>query len=109
MDRQVRAHLQVAARRLRNVHTSRTDRTIRVTRRLRDMLHVAMGHIMDRGMVLVIAIAVVMVRGTGVGLAEYLFLVECPNLNAEAQFRSRCGYSKWNITFPLLEFRNANM
>ena len=99
----------MAVRRLRNLHTIRTARIIRVTRTLRDMLRVAMGHIMDRGMVLVIAIAVVMVRGTGVGLAEYLFLVACPNSNVEAQFRSRCGYSKWNITSPSLEFRNANM
>ena len=73
------------------------------------MLRVAMGHVVDRGMALIIAIAVVMVRGTGVGLAEYLFLVECPNSNVEAQSQLRCGFNKWNITFPLLEFRNENM
>ena len=84
-DRQVRALLRVAARRLRNLHTIPTVRIIRVTRPLRDMLGVAMGHIMDLGMVLIIDIAVVMVRDTGVGLAEYLFLVECPNSNVEAQ------------------------
>ena len=94
MDRQVRVHLRVAVRRPRNVHTSRIDRTSRGTRMLRDMLHVAMGHIMDRGMVLVMAIAVVMVRGTGVGLAEYLFLVECSNSNAEPQSQLRCGFSR---------------
>ena len=70
MDRQIRVPLRVAARRLRNPHTIRTDRIIRITHTLRDMLRVAMGHVMDRGMVLVIAIAVVLVRGTGVGLAE---------------------------------------
>ena len=69
-DRQLRVLLRVAARRLRNLHTIRTALISRVTHMLRDMFRVAMGHIMDRGMVLVIAIAVVMVRGTGVGLAE---------------------------------------
>ena len=109
MDRQVRVLPRVAVRRLRSLHTIHTGHIIRVTRTLRDMLRVAMGHVVDRGMVLIIAIAVVMVRGTGVGLAEYLFPVECPNSNVEAQFQSRCGFNKWNITFPLLEFRNANM
>ena len=83
-DRQDQVLPRVAVRRLRNPRTTRTGRITRVTRTLRDMLRVAMGHIMDRGMVLIIAIAVVMVRGTGVGLAEYLFLVECLNSNARS-------------------------
>ena len=99
----------MAVRRLRNLHTIRTARIIRVTHLLRDMRRLAMGHIMDRGMVLIIAIAVVMVPGTGVGLAEYLFLVECPNSNVEAKSQLRCGFNKWNITFPSLEFRSENM
>ena len=99
----------MGVRRLRNPHTIRTARIIRVTRMLRDMLRVAMGHIMDPGMALTIAIAVVMVRGTGVGLAEYLFPVECPNSNAEAQSQSRCGFSRWNITFASLESQNGSM
>ena len=108
-DRQIRVPLRVAARRLRNLHTTRTDRIIRVTRTLRDMLRLAMGHVMDRGMVLIIAIAVVMVRRTGVGLAEYLFLVQCPNSNAEVQSQLRCGSSRWSIISPSLESRNGNM
>ena len=109
MDRQVRVLPRVAARRLRSLHTIHTGHIIRVTRTLRDMLRVVMGHVVDRGMVLIIAIAVVMVRGTGVGLVEYLFLVECPNSNAEAQFQSRCGFNRWNITFPSMESRKENM
>ena len=73
------------------------------------MLRVAKVHIMDLGMFIIIAIAVVMVRGTGVGLAEYLFLVECPNSNAEAPSQLRCGFNRWNIIFQSLEFRNENM
>ena len=84
-DRQVRALLSVAARGRRKLHTVRTGRIIRVTHMLRNMLRVAMGLIMDLGMVLIIAIAVVMVRDIGVCLAEYLFPVECPNSNAQAQ------------------------
>ena len=76
---------------------------------LRDMLHDAMGHIMDRGMVLVIAIAVVMIPGIGVGLAVYLFLEECQNSNEEAQSQLTCGYNKWNIIFPSLESQNGSM
>ena len=76
---------------------------------LRDMLRVAMGHIMDRGMGLIIAIAVVMVRDTGVGLAEYRFPAKCPNLNAETQSQLRFGFCRWNITFPLQESRNENL
>ena len=108
-DRQVRALLRVAVRRLRNLHTVRTGRIIRITRTLRDMLRVAMGHIMDLGMVLIIAIAVVMVRDTGVGLAEYLFPVECPNSNAEAESQLRCGFSRWNTIFLSLESWNGSM
>ena len=109
MGRQIRVPLRVAARRLRNLHTIRNGLIIRVTRTLRDMLSVAMGQIMDPGMVLIIAIAVVMVRGTGVGLAEYLFLVECPNSNAEVQSQLRSGSSRWSIISPSLESRNGNM
>ena len=93
-DRPAQALLSVAALRLRNLHTGRTGRIIRIIGTLRDMLRVALGHMMDLGMVLIIAIAVVMVRGTGVGLAEYLFLVQCPNSNVEAQFQSRCGFNR---------------
>ena len=88
-DRQVRALLQVAARRLSKLHRGRTGRIIRVNRILRDMLRVAMDPVMDLGMALIIAIAVVVVRDTGVGLADYPFPVECPNSNAEAQSKSR--------------------
>ena len=108
-DRQVRVPLRVAARRLRNPHTIRTARIIRITHTLRDMLRVAMGHVMDRGMVLIIAIAVVMVGDIGVGLAEYLFPAGCPNSNVEVQFPSRCGSSRWDITSPSLESRKENM
>ena len=63
-DRQVRALLRVAARRQCNLHTLPNGRIIRIIGTLRDMLRVALGHMMDLGMVLIIAIAMVMVRDT---------------------------------------------
>ena len=83
-----------------SLRVERTILTILIIRTLRDMLRVAMDPIMDAGIALIIAIAVFMVRDTGVCLAVYLFLVDCPNLNAEAPSQSRCGFNRWSIIFP---------
>ena len=96
MDRTARAPLRVV---LRLPHTLRVVRTILTIHTRRDMLRVAMDHIMDLDMVLIIAIIEFMVRDIGLGLEAYLFRVHYRNSSADGQYPSRCGFNTWSTIF----------
>ena len=74
-DRPARGPLRVVPLAPRSLRITRSPRTIRITRLLRDMLLIAMDHIMGPDVALNIAITGHLVRETGVGLEAYLFRV----------------------------------
>ena len=109
MDRPARVPLRVVPRLPHNLRVAHTTGTTRIIRTRCDMLRVAMDPIMDLEMALDMAIIMLMVRNTGVGLVEYLFRAVYPNSSEDVQSLSRCGFSKWSIISPSQAFRRGSL